>query len=134
MDPKFSGKPQVTPHEPEETGSRRDPEERHAIHEHEVRSKTLDKTLADSFPNSDPPSSIPDPGSDDARGARKIAEDQLIASLPHGSWVAMSIDDRQVVGTGTTREEAEQKANARGYRNLSLIRVPPDPHAPEQAA
>jgi hypothetical protein len=134
MDPKIPGKPQVTPHDPEETGSRRDPEERHAVHEHEVRSKMLDKTLADSFPTSDPPSSIPDPGSDDALGAKKIAEDQLIASLPHGSWVAMSIEDRQVVGTGTTREEAEQKANTRGYRNLSLVRVPPDPDTPEQAA
>lgn len=134
MDTKIPGKPQVTPHDPEETGSGRDPEERHAIHEHDVRSKMLDKTLADSFPTSDPPSSIPDPGSDDALSAKKIAEAQLIASLPHGSWVAMSIDDQQVVGTGATREEAEQKANARGYRNLSLVRVPPDPDAPDQAA
>ena len=134
MDPKIPGQPQVTPHDPEQTGSRRDPEERHAIHEHEVRSKMLDKTLADSFPTSDPPSSIPDPGSDDAFNAKKIAEDQLIASLPHGSWVAMSIEGPQVVGTGTTREEAEQKANARGFRNLSLVRIPPDPDVPEQAA
>jgi hypothetical protein len=89
MDPKFPGKPQVTPHEPEESGSRRDPEERRALHEHEVRSKMLDKTLADSFPTSDPPSSIPDRGSDDALGAKKIAQGQLIASLPHGSWVAI---------------------------------------------
>jgi hypothetical protein len=134
MNSRIPGKPQVTPHEPEETASRRDPEERHAVDEHEVRSKMLDKTLADSFPTSDPPSSIPDPGSDDALSAKKIAEDQLIVSLPQGSWVAMSIDERQVVDTGSTREEAEQKANARGYRTLSLIRVPPDLEAPEQAA
>jgi hypothetical protein len=134
MATKIPGKPQVTPHDPEETGSRRDPEERPAIHEHEVRSKMLDKTLADSFPTSDPPSSIPDPGSDDALSAKKIAEDQLIASLPHGSWVAISVADQQVVGTGATRQEAEQKAYARGYRNLSLVRVPPDSDAPEQAA
>jgi len=134
MNSKISGKPQVTPHEPEETASRLDPEERHAVDEHEVRSKMLDKTLADSFPTSDPPSSIPDPGSDDALSAKKIAEDQLIVSVPQGSWVAMSIDERQVVGTGSTREEAEQKANARVYRTLSLIRVPPDLEAPEQAA
>jgi hypothetical protein len=29
-----------------------------------VREKNLDKTLADSFPTSDPPSSIPDPEDD----------------------------------------------------------------------
>jgi hypothetical protein len=47
-------------------GSRRDPEERPAHHEKERREKMLDKTLADSFPTSDPPSSIPDPAADDA--------------------------------------------------------------------
>jgi hypothetical protein len=44
------------------------------------------------------------------------------------------MEDRQVVGTGASREEAEEKANAQGYKNLSLVRVPPDPDAPEQAA
>lgn len=41
----------------------RDPEDR-AVHPHNkeaVREKNLDKTLADSFPTSDPPSTIPDP-------------------------------------------------------------------------
>jgi len=33
--------------------------------EREKREKGLDKTIADSFPTSDPPSSIPDPGEDD---------------------------------------------------------------------
>jgi hypothetical protein len=42
-------------------GSRRDPEERPAGHSEARREKMLDKTLADSFPTSDPPSSIPDP-------------------------------------------------------------------------
>ena len=46
-------------------GSRRDPEERPARHEKEKREKMLDKTLADSFPTSDPPSSIPDPAADE---------------------------------------------------------------------
>jgi gas vesicle protein len=47
-------------------GSRRDPEERTVNHDDEqrIREKMLDKTLADSFPTSDPPSSIPDPSSD----------------------------------------------------------------------
>ncbi|HEY0566200.1 MAG TPA: hypothetical protein VGC88_11485 [Terriglobales bacterium] len=54
---------------PEDIGNRRDPEERPTNHEHEVREKMLDKTLADSFPTSDPPSSIPDPGEDDSFAA-----------------------------------------------------------------
>ncbi len=46
----------------------RDPEDR-AINKHDKeqkREKALDKTLADSFPTSDPPSSIPDPGEEDS--------------------------------------------------------------------
>jgi hypothetical protein len=41
----------------------RDPEDRPvAVNDkHAEREKNLDKTLADSFPTSDPPSSIPDP-------------------------------------------------------------------------
>ena len=54
---------------PEQRGSRRDPEERPVRHKEEVREKNLDKTLADSFPTSDPPSSIPDPESDDSHAA-----------------------------------------------------------------
>jgi hypothetical protein len=61
-----AGSPQVTPFEPEATCSLRDPEERPARRLHELRDKMLDKTLADSFPSSDPPSSIPDPGAEDS--------------------------------------------------------------------
>ncbi len=66
--PKQPGAPQVTPHEPEHHGSRRDPEERPISNEDEQerREKMHDKTLADSFPTSDPPSSIPDPSEDDS--------------------------------------------------------------------
>ena len=44
----------------------RDPEDRPVPKRDEeaVREKNLDKTLADSFPTSDPPSSIPDPAGD----------------------------------------------------------------------
>lgn len=49
---------------PEQPGSRRDPEERPVRDEGELRERNLDKTLADSFPTSDPPSSIPDPCGD----------------------------------------------------------------------
>jgi hypothetical protein len=64
------GDPQITPFEPEQSGSRRDPEERQTDKsEEEIREKAMDKTLADSFPTSDPPSSIPDPSEDDSQAA-----------------------------------------------------------------
>ena len=56
-----------TKHNPENPGSRRDPEERPECEsEHQRREKMHDKTLADSFPTSDPPSTIPDPEEDAA--------------------------------------------------------------------
>ena len=64
-----SGDPQITPFEPEHCGSRRDPEERPVEDAEEIKEKNLDKTLADSFPTSDPPSSIPDPSEDDSAAA-----------------------------------------------------------------
>jgi hypothetical protein len=51
----------------------RDPEDR-VIDEHsdaERKEKMLDKTIADSFPASDPPSSLPDPNFDSFRTKRK---------------------------------------------------------------
>jgi hypothetical protein len=47
----------------------RDPEDRPVdpARLEEVRDKMLDKTLADSYPASDPPSSIPDPHEDSFR-------------------------------------------------------------------
>jgi hypothetical protein len=61
------GSPQIKHNEREHSGSGRDPEERPATEgdkqqeERERREKAHDKTLADSFPTSDPPSTIPDP-------------------------------------------------------------------------
>jgi hypothetical protein len=66
------GSPQITHDEREHPGSGRGPEERKKAEgdaqeaEHQRRERALDKTLADSFPTSDPPSSIPDPGDEDA--------------------------------------------------------------------
>ncbi len=51
----------------------RDPEDR-LIDEHnerDVREKMLDKTIADTFPASDPPSSIPDPDDDSFNPERR---------------------------------------------------------------
>ncbi len=51
-------------------GKRRDPEDRPVTQKRdEVKDKMLDKTLADSFPTSDPPSTIPDPEEDDSFAA-----------------------------------------------------------------
>jgi hypothetical protein len=63
--------PQVQPDAREGPGSRRDPEERPVESEDkkQLRDKMLDKTLADSFPTSDPPSTIPDPEEDDSFAA-----------------------------------------------------------------
>jgi hypothetical protein len=59
--------------DPEAPGSGRDPEDRPTRCSRDVREKMLDKTIADSFPSSDPPSTIPDPcsdsSSDDSRAA-----------------------------------------------------------------
>lgn len=43
----------------------RDPEDRPVRNPRELKEKMEDKTLADSFPASDPPSSIPDPSAED---------------------------------------------------------------------
>ncbi len=55
-------KPQVTP-----IDSRR--EERPPTETKAIKERMLDKTIADSFPTSDPPSSIPDPCEDDSFAA-----------------------------------------------------------------
>jgi hypothetical protein len=119
-----------TPCDPEHS---RDPEDRHARTDEQRREKMLDKTLADSFPTSDPPSSIPDPGEADSLGPNQLEETakDLLFGLPPGSWAALTIDNRELIATGTTRDEAEQKARERGYRNVSLIEVM-DPEAPLQ--
>jgi hypothetical protein len=123
MDQKKEGAPQIGPHDPEHLGSRRDPEERPTHHESQEQEKSFDKTLADSFPSSDPPSSIPDP--DGVLGASpKSSDDPLLAGLKAGSWAALSIDDRKVVGTGATQEEAEADAKKRHQSQIELVQVP----------
>lgn len=136
MKPDETGIPQITPHDPEHVGSQRDPEERPTAWHHEVREKNLDKTLADSFPTSDPPSSIPDPVSDQGstQQSGRSVNDELIATLPPGSWAAISDQERRVVGVGATREEAVQSASGYQQSQVQIVRVPQDPDAPEQAA
>jgi hypothetical protein len=125
MDRKIEGAPQITSHDPEHLGSCRDPEERHTHHESEDREKSFDKTLADSFPTSDPPSSIPDPrGVERSLGSPEASDNSLLAGLKVGSWAALSIDDRRVVGTGATQEEAEADAKKHNQSQIELVQVP----------
>jgi hypothetical protein len=74
-DKKQPGAPQVSHQDPEHHGSRRDPEERAISKDNEAqtREKMHDKTLADSFPTSDPPSSIPDPAEDDSLHHKQVS-------------------------------------------------------------
>jgi hypothetical protein len=55
---------------------RRDPEDRPIDHDNadHKREKAHDKTLADSFPTSDPPSSIPDPSEEDSIDAPPVGD------------------------------------------------------------
>jgi hypothetical protein len=98
-----------------------------------IREKALDKTIADSFPTSDPPSSIPDP-SDDITEELPVspAQEQLTKGLPPGSWAAISVEERRVVGTGPTSEAALDEARRAGHSNVTAVRVAEDPEAPGQ--
>jgi hypothetical protein len=125
MDSKTAGSPQITPHDPEHSGSRRDPEERQVENHLEGREKSFDKTLADSFPTSDPPSSIPDPGGEHAAAQTADAEShvKLLAKLPKGSWAAFAVEGHKLVGTGATRDEAEENAKKNSTGMLELVQV-----------
>jgi len=96
--------------------------------------KSLDKTIEDSFPTSDPPSTIPDPGADQASPESTLSaiQDELVQGLPLGSWAAISIDERRLVGKGATRDEASDEAQRAGYSKISLVHVAGDPEAPGQ--
>lgn len=132
--PKDPGSPQITPHEPEHPGSARDPEERPTQGVRELKDKALDKTLADSFPTSDPPSTIPDPGAETrSTGTETLLRDERFVGLPAGTWVAVSIYDRSVIGTGSTRDAAERNARLGGHANFSIYQLPPDADAPLQS-
>lgn len=58
-------KPELDTHEP---GEHRDPEARAVklCDRRALKEKMMDKTLADSYPASDPPSSLPDPSAEDS--------------------------------------------------------------------
>jgi hypothetical protein len=130
---RIAGKPQITPYEPEHPSERRDPEDRPAQDPREVKNKSLDKTLADSFPTSDPPSTIPDPVAGGSTLSSHPVHDQL-QGLPAGSWAALSVEDQRIVGRGETQDQAIADAKSRGHAQLRLVRVGDDIEAPDQIA
>jgi hypothetical protein len=90
--------------------------------------KSLDKTLADSFPSSDPPSSIPDPGATPATAFS--SEDEQLRGLTANTWAAISVENQRVVGTGVTQEEATEQASAKGFGQIQLVQVPATDRTP----
>ena len=122
MEQELSGKPQISSEEPEHSGSGRDPEERPVSSVEEAKEKNLDKMLADSFPTSDPPSSIQESDSLAERLKQQHIEQQL-ANLPLGTWAALSVEDHKVLGTGGSRDAAVEAARKDGHNILNLVRV-----------
>jgi hypothetical protein len=109
--------------------------EKAAVRILEDQEKALDKTIEDSFPTSDPPSTIPDPGAEQASPESTVSaiQDQLVRGLPAGSWAAISIEERRVVGKGTTQDQAAEDARRAGYSNISLLQVAGDQEATGQS-
>jgi hypothetical protein len=103
----------------------------HALEDQE---KSLDKTIEDSFPTSDPPSTIPDPGAKPATPEKTLSaiQDELVQGLIPGSWAAISIDERRVVGRGSTQDAAAEDARRAGHSKISLVQVAGDQEAPPQ--
>ncbi len=64
-------------HDPASGPTHRDPEDRETKQQrgHEVKDKMMDKTLADSYPASDPPSTIPDPSEEDSLDLERDKDD-----------------------------------------------------------
>jgi hypothetical protein len=73
MNPKRDPEPRQKAPIPDSSAgpTERDPEDREVNpeREREVKDKMMDKTLADSYPASDPPSTIPDPSEEDSLDA-----------------------------------------------------------------
>jgi len=54
----------------------------------------------------------------------KALDPNLLAGLPPGTWVAISQDQERVVGSGSTVDQALQKAKENGEEKPYIIRVP----------
>ena len=104
----------------------RDPEDRPTRTEQELREKMLDKTLADSFPNSDPPSTIPDPAADDSlqeqqypERSTEMADDKTQRGMQQDRKLISLEQDYEVrywtEALGVSRERLEELVNQHGH-------------------
>jgi hypothetical protein len=85
--------------DPADCDELRDPEDRSITNEQELREKMLDKTLADSFPTSDPPSTIPDPAGEDS--------------------LRLNENDIEKKNSAETTDKASRESQSRNKINLS---------------
>jgi len=107
----------------------RDPEDRPISNEQELREKMLDKTLADSFPTSDPPSTIPDPAGEDSlllseseneppnKHGLEVADDNAGRGVQDRSRIILSDDGEVRYWTellGVSREQLEHLVRRHG--------------------
>ena len=112
---------------PDNCDELRDPEDRPVKNEQELREKMMDKTLADSFPTSDPLSSIPDPVGEDSvgsnendiqnRGFHEVRDAKAGGAGPDRSNIDVR-DDKEVrhwiESLGVSREQLEQLVRRHG--------------------
>ena len=112
----------------EELGMLRDPEDRPTKTEQELREKMFDKTLADSFPTSDPPSTIPNPSEDDSlqesdhnnpKGSSDMADDKTPRGMNQDRKLISLKQDYEVrywtEALGVSRERLEELVNTHGH-------------------
>lgn len=110
----------------DKSGVSRDPEDRPAATERELREKMLDKTLADSFPTSDPPSTIPDPAGEDSlrpgegdfqNESRETADERSRPGAQDRSRIRLSEQQeirRWTESLGVNREHLEELIHKHG--------------------
>ncbi len=110
----------------DKSGVSRDPEDRPAANEYELREKMLDKTLADSFPTSDPPSTIPDPAGEDSlrldegdfqNESRETADERSSPGAQDGNRIRLNEQQeirRWTETLGVSRERLEELIHKHG--------------------
>ncbi|HEX4424616.1 MAG TPA: hypothetical protein VH079_04415 [Terriglobales bacterium] len=64
-------------------------------------------------------------------GPRKTLR-EIIQGEAAGTWLAISADQKIVAGSGSTDDEARYMAQAKGIREIVLLRVPLTPPTAEE--
>ncbi|MGB9072902.1 MAG: DUF5678 domain-containing protein [Terriglobales bacterium] len=50
---------------------------------------------------------------------------EVLKNAPAGDWIALSRDEKEIVGTGKTVEEAIRVAREAGEENPIVMKIPP---------